>query len=501
MGVKYIPISRAILPRVLSAASLCGAEECESQQETSGNKDTRLNTTRDEGRRHSISRGTTNRPRTREENLERLATDIKPRSYLVQLDTRKKPGHCQVRCCVETDSVNTSFSKGASQTALSSLPPVPPWCHRPSILPIILSSQLYAHSATHVARAFNTNIPLAEAQNLKMKKQQTPRSWNTHKLAACGTGYEYEHSQCPADTPLFVLVLSNTRGVRPFDAPHASEDVLGRARSQNAMRLATLLDALLLRYLCVPLAALPPPPMRYKLLQENVTALRTAALPRARKSSSSSLLSSPPEPLYLSIAQDESAQLRRAVRMLRPLWRNWRVTYGFLSGAACGAYIIHPGEHAPAAGKREIVLSAAGEWRLGVRNGGWDSIRTATPADSRRVGRPTACGSSSSTQPHDGSLCGDQAVALAWLLHFCHFLFPFYVYRLFISLFAGRKPQDLDDEGRGSGTPRPQGMIPRAVAQLCRVADDLRDKGWAYRFEGHFVFTEPVVPRYFRSIQ
>jgi hypothetical protein len=86
------------------------------------------------------------------------------------------------------------------------------------------------------------------------------------------------------------------------------------------MRLATLLDALLLRYLCVPLPALPPPPMRYKLLQENVTALRTAALPRARKSSSSSLLSSPPEPLYLSIAQDESAQLRRAVRMLRPLF-------------------------------------------------------------------------------------------------------------------------------------------------------------------------------------
>jgi hypothetical protein len=36
----------------------------------------------------------------------------------------------------------------------------------------------------------------------------------------------------------------------------------------------------------------------------------------------------------------------------------------------------------------------------------------------------------------DGSLCGDQAVALAWLLHFCHFLFPFYVYRLWVWTFG-----------------------------------------------------------------
>ncbi|KAJ7265623.1 hypothetical protein C8J57DRAFT_1620622 [Mycena rebaudengoi] len=50
--------------------------------------------------------------------------------------------------------------------------------------------------------------------------------------------------------------------------------------------------------------------MRYKLLQENVAALPTAALPHARKSSSSNLRSSPPKPRYLSTAQDKSAQLR-----------------------------------------------------------------------------------------------------------------------------------------------------------------------------------------------
>ncbi|KAJ7155772.1 kinesin-domain-containing protein [Mycena filopes] len=39
----------------------------------------------------------------------------------------------------------------------------------------------------------------------------------------------------------------------------------------------------------------------------------------------------------------------------------------------------------------------------------------------------------------------------------------------------------------GGGTEETQGMIPRAVAQLFRVAEELKDKGWTYTMEGQFL--------------
>ncbi|KAJ6507742.1 P-loop containing nucleoside triphosphate hydrolase protein [Mycena vitilis] len=39
----------------------------------------------------------------------------------------------------------------------------------------------------------------------------------------------------------------------------------------------------------------------------------------------------------------------------------------------------------------------------------------------------------------------------------------------------------------GGGTPETQGMIPRAVAQVFRVAEELKDKGWRYTMEGQFL--------------
>ncbi|KAJ7022667.1 kinesin-domain-containing protein [Mycena alexandri] len=39
----------------------------------------------------------------------------------------------------------------------------------------------------------------------------------------------------------------------------------------------------------------------------------------------------------------------------------------------------------------------------------------------------------------------------------------------------------------GGGTEETQGMIPRAVAQVFRVADELKDKGWTYTMEGQFL--------------
>lgn len=38
------------------------------------------------------------------------------------------------------------------------------------------------------------------------------------------------------------------------------------------------------------------------------------------------------------------------------------------------------------------------------------------------------------------------------------------------------------------------GMIPRAVEQVFRVAEDLRNKGWEYRMEGQFLeIVRPVL--------
>ncbi|KAJ7743722.1 kinesin-domain-containing protein [Mycena maculata] len=39
----------------------------------------------------------------------------------------------------------------------------------------------------------------------------------------------------------------------------------------------------------------------------------------------------------------------------------------------------------------------------------------------------------------------------------------------------------------GGGTEETQGMIPRAVAQVFRVAEELKDKGWTYTMEGQFL--------------
>ncbi|KAJ6579097.1 kinesin-domain-containing protein [Mycena vulgaris] len=39
----------------------------------------------------------------------------------------------------------------------------------------------------------------------------------------------------------------------------------------------------------------------------------------------------------------------------------------------------------------------------------------------------------------------------------------------------------------GGGTEETQGMIPRAVAQVFRVAEELKDKGWTYAMEGQFL--------------
>ncbi|KAJ7265593.1 hypothetical protein C8J57DRAFT_1511353 [Mycena rebaudengoi] len=160
---------------------------------------------------------------------------------------------------------------------------------RPSILLLILPNPLCTHFSTHVAPTLNTSKPLAEAAKLEDDEAANADELEHPQAGRVGNGVQANNSVSAVATS--TSTSTATTSIRPFDAPHAPKDVLERARSQDSMRLATL-GALLLRYLCVSLPALPPPPMRYKLLQENVTALRTAALPRARKSSSSNLRSS-----------------------------------------------------------------------------------------------------------------------------------------------------------------------------------------------------------------
>ncbi|KAJ7275909.1 hypothetical protein C8J57DRAFT_1224052 [Mycena rebaudengoi] len=155
-------------------------------------------------------------------------------------------------------------------------------CGSGAVLPA--SKPLGPFGPTHGACTLYTSKAIGEAQISKMEKQQTPKSWSNRNLTACGTGCKannsvsvfttststgrrppsarVSYSSCaspPFNAPSpAVLCPWQHRNARPLDASRAPEDVRERARSQDAVRLTTLLYALLLRYLCVPLP-LPPP--------------------------------------------------------------------------------------------------------------------------------------------------------------------------------------------------------------------------------------------------
>lgn len=46
----------------------------------------------------------------------------------------------------------------------------------------------------------------------------------------------------------------------------------------------------------------------------------------------------------------------------------------------------------------------------------------------------------------------------------------------------------------GGKTEETSGMIPRAVQQVFRVAEDMREKGWEYKIEGQFLEIVSLVP-------
>ncbi|KAJ7230232.1 C-terminal kinesin [Mycena pura] len=138
-------------------------------------------------------------------------------------------------------------------------------------------------------------------------------------------------------------------------------------------------------------------------------------------------------------------------------------------GEDVGAQIAYPDASLPyPSGQKEIVLSSTGaerEWDAGmgnkprkeVWNFNFDRVFTA-----------------SSTQ-------ADLFAEISQLAQSC-------IDGYNVCIFAyGQTGSGKSWTMEGGNTEETQGMIPRAVAQVFRVADELKDKGWTYSVEGHFL--------------
>ncbi|KAJ7265624.1 hypothetical protein C8J57DRAFT_1620624 [Mycena rebaudengoi] len=137
-----------------------------------------------------------------------------------------------------------------------------PHLRHPSILLLILPNPLCAHFATHVARTLN---PSLKRQISKMKEAANADKLEHPQACRVRNGVQANNSVSAVATSTSTSTAAtstNTARARPtlhsatlqacslstlHTAPHAPKDVLERARSQDSMRLATLLDALLLR--------------------------------------------------------------------------------------------------------------------------------------------------------------------------------------------------------------------------------------------------------------
>ncbi|KAJ7745176.1 hypothetical protein B0H14DRAFT_3167463 [Mycena olivaceomarginata] len=140
-----------------------------------------------------------------------------------------------------------------------------------------------------------------------------------------------------------------------------------------------------------------------------------------------------------------------------------------LSDEEAGAEIAYPDAGLPyPSGQKEIVLSSTGaerEWDAGMGNKarrevwGFGFDRVFTPA---------------STQ-------ADLFAEISQLAQSCTDGYN-------VCIFAyGQTGSGKSWTMEGGGTEETQGMIPRAVAQVFRVAEELKDKGWTYTMEGQFL--------------
>ncbi|KAJ7246506.1 hypothetical protein C8J57DRAFT_1241547 [Mycena rebaudengoi] len=203
-----------------------------------------------------------------------------------------------------------------------------------------------------------------------------------------------------------VLVLSNTCSVRLLDAARAPEDTQERASRHDTVRLYSSPP---LRSLHLPAPLLPP--TYSKPLQENVTTLCTAALPRTRKSSPSNFCAPLSNNLRIE-TQDEcgvrsliiSASHLRApclhyaffssTALSAPVPRTGTPTSPFDEGgrSACGAYTSSPPARAPyPAGQRDRAV-CDGIGMLWAKRGGRVLIRVGfilgrPPSSSTQVDR------------------------------------------------------------------------------------------------------------------
>ncbi|KAJ6552820.1 P-loop containing nucleoside triphosphate hydrolase protein [Mycena capillaripes] len=136
---------------------------------------------------------------------------------------------------------------------------------------------------------------------------------------------------------------------------------------------------------------------------------------------------------------------------------------------AAAAQIAYPDATQPyPSGQKEIVLSSTGaerEWDAGMGNKprkeiwGFGFDRVFTPA---------------STQ-------ADLFAEISQLAQSCTDGYN-------VCIFAyGQTGSGKSWTMEGGGTEETQGMIPRAVAQVFRVAEELKDKGWTYSMEGQFL--------------
>ncbi|KAJ7688187.1 P-loop containing nucleoside triphosphate hydrolase protein [Mycena rosella] len=137
--------------------------------------------------------------------------------------------------------------------------------------------------------------------------------------------------------------------------------------------------------------------------------------------------------------------------------------------ADVGAQIAYPDAGLPyPSGQKEIVLSSTGaerEWDAGMGNKprkevwGFGFDRVFTP---------------SSTQADLFAEISQLAQSSVDGYNVCIFAY-------------GQTGSGKSWTMEGGGTEETQGMIPRAVAQVFRVAEELKDKGWTYTMEGQFL--------------
>ncbi|KAJ7113890.1 P-loop containing nucleoside triphosphate hydrolase protein [Mycena epipterygia] len=163
---------------------------------------------------------------------------------------------------------------------------------------------------------------------------------------------------------------------------------------------------------------------------------------------------------------------RRLHGMVMELKGNIRVfcrVRPLLSAEEAEAQIAYPDAGLPyPSGQKEIVLSSTGaerEWDAGMGNKprkevwGFGFDRVFTP---------------SSTQ-------ADLFAEISQLAQSC-------IDGYNVCIFAyGQTGSGKSWTMEGGGTEETQGMIPRAVAQVFRVAEELKDKGWTYTMEGQFL--------------